>query len=570
MRPFVSLALVAVILSGPPAVASPSRFLIPPVDGPISERFAAPATAYGPGHRGLDYGVDPGTLVRAAGPGTVTFAGTVAGRKAVTIDHGGGLETTYTALAEIHVGAGERVGQGRYLGTTAEAHPAATGGLHFGVKLRDQYVDPLVFLGPVDVAGAIHLVPLVAEAGGTEARGTRALGGSSPRCRPARTLPSPAPAPNDNVAVAVAGVNSSSSRHTTDLYSRAFGPRRLGYPEDRIYEFSYRGPEGPRFHRPYGRRDTWGDLRRAALRLRALLVRIARRHPGTRVDLLAHSQGGVVSRVLLEGLAQSWDPSLPRIEHLVTLATPHRGAALAELRADLDDTVTGRWVVNGLAAWARRGGPLPHPRSVAVRQLAPGSQLMTWLATEDVTYGTRVLSLASAGDAIVPAPRSTLAGAQNRVLAPRGWNAHSALVRSEDARAHTHAFLRDSAPSCVGGWDVVGLISGGAVDLAERHAGDALGALEPPGTVPLVRAVGWVGARARDAVGWVGTRVRDAVGWARRRSRDALRWLGERYRDVAGVGSAGRAAPSGSGGSGLGFRSCGGAPGSSAPSGAVA
>jgi hypothetical protein len=178
---------------------------------------------------------------------------------------------------------------------------------------------------------------------------------------------------------------------------------------------------------------------------------------------------------------------------------------------------------------------------------------MTWLATEDVTYGTRVLSLASAGDAIVPAPRSALTGAQNRVLAPRGWNAHAALVRSEDARAHTHAFLRDSAPSCGGAWDVVGSISGAAVDLAERHAGDALGALEPPGAVPLVRAVGWVGARARDAVGWVGARARDALGWATGRSRDALRWLGERYRDVAGVASAARAGTERLGGIGAGM-----------------
>lgn len=518
-RLLACLALLVVVPSGATAVAGPSRLLIPPVDGPISHRFEAPATAYGRGHRGIDYGADPGTPVRAAGPGVVTFAGRVAGRNAVTIDHGQGLETTYTILAEIHVAAGERVGQGRYLGTTAEAHPGAATGLHFGVKLRDQYVDPLDFLGPVEVAGAIHLVPLADDGGG--GRGPE----SSPSsCRPAGALRSSVPAPNDNVAVAIAGVNSSTVGGEPDLYSHAFGPRRLGYPPDRIYEFSYRGPDGARWHRPYGRRDTWGDLRRAAVRLRALLVRIARRHPGARVDLFAHSQGGVVARVLLEGLAESWEPALPSIEHLVTFATPHLGAALAELRADLDRTATGRVLVNGLAAWAGRGGPLPHPRAVAVRQLTPGSPLMTWLATEDLTYGTRVLSLSSATDVIVPVPRSVLAGARNRVLAPSGWDAHEGLVRSDAARAHAYAFLRGSAPSCGGAWDVAGAVSGLTIDLAQRHAGDAVRALEPPGTAPASRALGWVATRAGDALGWIGARAGNGLGW-----------LGDRVRDTLGV-----------------------------------
>ncbi len=514
MRRLAVLALLAVVLCGAPAaVAGPSRLLIPPVDGPISQRFDGPATPYGPGHRGIDYGTDPGTRVRAAGPGTVTFAGPVAGRNGVTIDHGHGLETTYTVLAKIDVAAGERVGQGRYLGTTAEAHPGVATGLHFGVKLRDHYVDPLDFLGPIEVAGAIHLVPLAGDAGGVAPGSPARDSGSSPSaCRPAGALGSRVPAPNDNVVVAVAGVNSSTVGSVPDLYSRASGAARLGYPADRIYEFSYRGPDGTRWHRPYGTRDTWGDLRRAAARLRALLVRIARRHPGARVDLLAHSQGGVVARVFLEGLAESWDPALPRVDHVVTFATPHLGASLAELRADLDNTASGRVLVTGLAAWAERGGPLPHPRSGAVRQLTPGSPLMTWLATEDLTYGTRVLSLASAGDAIVPAPRSVLAAGRNRVLAPSGWNAHAAVVRSAAARAHAYAFLRDSAPSCGGAWDVAGSVSGRAIDFAERHAGDAVRALEPPGTVPASRALGWIGARSWDALGWLGDRSRDALG----------------------------------------------------------
>ena len=55
----------------------------------VVEPFAAPAHAYGPGHRGVDLVWDGGA-VRAPSGGIIAFAGPVAGRGVVTIDHGGG------------------------------------------------------------------------------------------------------------------------------------------------------------------------------------------------------------------------------------------------------------------------------------------------------------------------------------------------------------------------------------------------------------------------------------------------------------------------------------------------
>ena len=45
----------------------------PPVDGPVARSFQAPAFAYGPGHRGIDFAVPPGTPVRASGDGVVAL-----------------------------------------------------------------------------------------------------------------------------------------------------------------------------------------------------------------------------------------------------------------------------------------------------------------------------------------------------------------------------------------------------------------------------------------------------------------------------------------------------------------
>ena len=56
--------------------------------------FDPPATRWGAGHRGVDLAGAPGQPVRAALAGTVTFAGSLAGRGVVVVDHGA-TRTTY-------------------------------------------------------------------------------------------------------------------------------------------------------------------------------------------------------------------------------------------------------------------------------------------------------------------------------------------------------------------------------------------------------------------------------------------------------------------------------------------
>src|SRR5687768_5870073 len=117
----LAIAFVGLLVMNASPVGA-TEWLIPPVDGPIAERFDPPDSHWGPGHRGIDYAVPPGTAVRAAGTGTVTFAGPVAATVAVTIDHGGGMETTYTDLGDALVVAGQTVTQGHVIGHSAAAH----------------------------------------------------------------------------------------------------------------------------------------------------------------------------------------------------------------------------------------------------------------------------------------------------------------------------------------------------------------------------------------------------------------------------------------------------------------
>ena len=123
----------------------------PPVEAPISDGFRAPEHPYGPGNRGLEYDTEPSEPVRAAADGIVTFAGPVAGELYVTVDHGGGVLSSYSYLARISVSEGARVTQGQVVGTTGER-------MHFGVRVNSTYVDPNEFIGVRQVK--VRLVPV--------------------------------------------------------------------------------------------------------------------------------------------------------------------------------------------------------------------------------------------------------------------------------------------------------------------------------------------------------------------------------------------------------------------------
>ncbi|PRY45650.1 peptidase M23-like protein [Geodermatophilus tzadiensis] len=155
--PAVLLVLAALLLPAPavagPGVAVAPAWVSPVGDPPVVPRpFAPPPSPYGPGHRGADLAGAPGTVVGAAGDGVVVFAGMVAGRPVVSVDHADGLRTTYEPVAPV-VAAGQAVARGAPLGTLLAGHegcPAAAC-LHWGLRRGEVYLDPLSLLRPPEV-----------------------------------------------------------------------------------------------------------------------------------------------------------------------------------------------------------------------------------------------------------------------------------------------------------------------------------------------------------------------------------------------------------------------------------
>ncbi len=157
-------------VTGAGAVVALPRWHWPLTPRPdVLRRFVAPVSPYGSGHRGLDLAAAPGTPVLAVEAGRVTHAGTVAGRGTVTVQHAGGLRSTYEPVrSSLHagdlVGVGEVVGvvEGRSGGSVDAAlgaHCGARSCLHLGARRDAGYLDPW----PLLTGGLrIRLLPLAA------------------------------------------------------------------------------------------------------------------------------------------------------------------------------------------------------------------------------------------------------------------------------------------------------------------------------------------------------------------------------------------------------------------------
>ena len=121
--------------------------------------FDPPGNPWDAGHRGVDLAGSAGQSVRAALAGTVRFAGRIAGRGVVVVDHGDTRSTYEPVDATVAVGSpvatGQMVGTLRLVG----GHCLPSACLHWGLLRGETYLDPLTLLG----GGAVRLLPLWSE-----------------------------------------------------------------------------------------------------------------------------------------------------------------------------------------------------------------------------------------------------------------------------------------------------------------------------------------------------------------------------------------------------------------------
>lgn len=132
--------------------------------------FDPPAVRWGAGHRGVDLAGHLGQSVHAALAGTVSYAGRVAGRGVVVVDHGE-TKTTYQPVSAL-VSVGDVVERGQRIGRLAffGSHCLPRSCLHWGlIRGVSTYLDPLELVGgprpvrllPVDGGTSLGREPTV-------------------------------------------------------------------------------------------------------------------------------------------------------------------------------------------------------------------------------------------------------------------------------------------------------------------------------------------------------------------------------------------------------------------------
>jgi hypothetical protein len=555
----VSLLLVAGLPV--PAGAEDATAWVRPVDGPVAVAFRAPESRFGAGHRGVDFAASPGTPVRAANDGVVAFAGNVAGSLHVVVAHAGGLRTSYSFLSTVGVHAGQPVARGDVLGEsggTGAGHDGSV--LHFGLRVGDTYVDPMMLFRPPDLTKLVHLAPADPPAeqawtpaaereairaslrlpvpgapaeptadddGGGCGDGVPIIGGAiSATCdvggwlgdravdavdvgvsavhavtglagaaldglrraavatvallravpaELARVLattpmgrltldlveigrrlydtitadcddhagPADGTGGSGHRVMVVAGIDSAGAAADRGP-TVALDVGALGYDAGggEIRYFSY-APDGG----AYTADDTHGDLVAEAANLREQLRAMQREQPGREVDLIGHSQGGVVIDLFLSRFYDPADPTLPPVGTVVTLDSPHEGAALATAGAEIRTTPAGRLALDDVIG---PHAPFPPPDSRAVQQLAETSATMRSLFPHGLPDHVDYTTFAAPEDLVVPATNVVVPGAQEALVpvAP-GLGEHSAVVRDPSALRAVRNVLEGRPPPCV-------------------------------------------------------------------------------------------------------------------------
>ena len=514
------VAVAAALASATPVSAEDMPPVVeyrPPVEGPIADAFRAPAHDYAAGNRGVDFSAAAGEEVRAAANGEVVFAGQVGGSLHVVVRHADGLRSSLSFLADVVVRRGQKVLAGDVVGV-------ASGPVHFGIRAGEQYLDPMAFLRGDEPE--VHLAPLrpedldegderaalakllrvigrtgfsAARAGVAWARrsalpplladddtlrawlsvgqtlampealrlamAARAWHERRDDCTPAAT--SPPPRTGRRLLVLVGGLGSAGPDGASVFH---FDHRGAGYDDADVVRFSYLG--GDARHRPYTPADTQQSIAVSAGRLAATVRQLAAAHPGVPIDVVAHSQGGLVSRA---ALVMSGEP-LP-VATFVTLGTPHRGASLATAGTLFRSTNIGDAVLDA----AGRLDLGIDPQSTSVRQLSEGSDFVSWLGDHPLPQRTQVVSVAARTDLVVPSPDCRLTGATNIVVTVGGalgaLEAHDALPRSAAATREVALAVAGLPPTCESLADALtDVLVGDGIEVGEDTVAAALGA----------------------------------------------------------------------------------------------
>jgi hypothetical protein len=421
--------------------------IVTPIDGELVIPFSK-ESKYGNGVSSIKYSPNSPN-VKAGISGKVTFVGNVAGISYVTVlSKSKMLKLTYSPMVKVFVEKGDDVGSATILGET-DAKPNL---FSFSVRIKSgstwDYVNPILFYKEVDILGKSDYVyfnkvqrdfnleffkkliiyelskikPISYESFLRLINVYQNLSNCSTQVSKISL---------NNRAVFVPGINTyAGSGH----FPMDVDYKTLGYEKAQINFFSYKNKK---LDQDYIISDTYGSTKDFAIDLFKQLEHLA---PSTQIDLIAHSQGGVVVK---EFLQNHYKGSVleGKIDHIVMFSAPLEGTPFAGLR----QSKALKSVLDKI--------PSKFLDSDSLKQMTEfESQITSSTLPKEIEY----LSIGSNFDFVVPATNTGFNAKKSTNISVNAGvlNGHSAIKTDGFATESAMAFLSNQTLPCLGAIDI--------------------------------------------------------------------------------------------------------------------
>ncbi len=316
-------------------------------------------------------------------------------------------------------------------------------------------------------------------------------GAAPPKLPTAEDLKSGAsvPPPNDNILVAVAGIGSSTSEGPHGIKPRASVYEgdwsQMGYTDGNVYHFSYKGLESRgsndeyALHAVYSKEETFKSIVLSARLLDRQIREIHRLNPDKEIDIVAHSQGGLVAQEYITRLYSPKNEIGLDISHFVSISTPHQGADAAQLNARLADNDAGRQALLELETLATKMD-WPPPSSQSAKEMAEGSPFIRRLNADWDPTKVPTTTIGASYDLMVTPQQTRLKGASHYTslldessffgldLPVPTLYSHGIIVNSMTTKQIIYNTLADTPSPCTGFRDFKAeFVSGETISWAE-------------------------------------------------------------------------------------------------------
>lgn len=240
-----------------------------------------------------------------------------------------------------------------------------------------------------------------------------------------------------NVLILVSGINTYSNANHLPV---KFNLKKLGYTQSNTHYFSYGKDQ---FDKNFEIADTYGSTVDFAQNLYSQLLALLKEQSfsdsGMNIDIVAHSQGGVVVKEFFKNHYVGSELE-GKIKHVVNFSSPLEGTPFASLR------------FNSSIKSILDSVPVDLLDSQALKEM---TEFNSYISSEKLPSEVQYLSIGSNFDVIVPATNVGVNSDSGKEISINSGilNAHSEIKNDDFALKAANAFLNDQKMPCLSAID---------------------------------------------------------------------------------------------------------------------